>query len=263
MDYGNSMLPAVKEVNEDSIFIWIDILGFSKELEKRDDYQTLKQVLLSFRESFQMPIAHQAVISDGILLEIPYSKHHWDVAEIKRIFSDIAQKQLNFMLKQKRVVRGGIAHGLPIFKTKQKLAEAQDKQDEHNEFDKDRMYISDGLAKAYRIESKNSNWPIIGITEEELSEFRNKTKTANEDFGLRITYNESGKKILFLHFAETLKPSQTIDSNVLELKWLIEEKLNPKNSIDERTRAKYFWILKYLKVTLGTNILDEYKEHIL
>jgi hypothetical protein len=86
------MLPAVNTTNQDSIFIWIDILGFSKELEKRDNYYTLKQVLSNFRESFQIPIAYQAVISDGILLEIPYIKHRWDVTEIKRIFSDIAQK---------------------------------------------------------------------------------------------------------------------------------------------------------------------------
>lgn len=125
------------------------------------------------------------------------------------------------------------------------------------------MYISDGLAKAYRIESKNSNWPIIGITEEELLKIRDITKSVNEDFGLKITYNESGKKIFFLHFAETLKSSPITDSSVLELKWLVEENLSSKYPIDERTRAKYFWILKYLRSTLGTNILDEYKEHIL
>lgn len=110
------MLPAVNTTNQDSIFIWIDILGFSKELEKRDNYYTLKQVLSNFRESFQIPIAYQAVISDGILLEIPYIKHRWDVTEIKRIFSDIAQKQLMFMLKQKRVVRGALPMGYQLLK---------------------------------------------------------------------------------------------------------------------------------------------------
>ena len=86
---------------------------------------------------------------------------------------------------------------------------------------------------------------------------------SKKDFGLKITYNASGKKIYFLNFVDSLLASSRTNDSVSELKKLIEKKLEQNNSTDDRTRSKYFWILKYLKSTLGTNIPEKYKEHIL
>ena len=247
MDYSNQTLPPVEIPNRDSIFVWIDILGFSKDLEVRNNYGMLKNTLSEFRNIFKMTFAHQAVISDGILLEIPYENHQWNPTKITDIFKEIADNQLSFILKHKKVVRGGIATGNPISK---------------DDYD-NRIYVSDGLARAYRIESIDSSWPIIGITQDEVSKLIDYSKSRNEDFGLKITYNASGKKIYFLNFVDSLLASSRTEDSVSELKQLIEEKLEQNNSTDDRTRSKYFWILKYLKSTLGTNIPEKYKEHIL
>ena len=247
MNYSSQTLPPVETPNTDSIFVWIDILGFSKDLEIRNNYGMLKHTLSEFRNIFKMAFAHQALISDGILLEIPYEYHQWNPNKITEIFREIADNQLSFILKHKKVVRGGIATGNPI-----------------SEVDYDnRIYVSDGLVRAYRIESIVCSWPIIGITQDEVSKIIDYSKSTNEDFGLKITYNASGKKIYFLNFINSLLVNSGTEYTASVLKQLIEEKLEQNNSTDDRTRAKYFWILKYLKATLGTNIPEKYKEHIL
>ena len=251
MDYSNNNISPTEEYNKDSIFIWIDILGFSKKLENPIEYNSLRKILTNFRNYFKFPDIHQSVFSDGILLEIPCGVHRMNSERVNKIFKEIAKKQLLFMIEERVVIRGGISSGAPI------------SEDDYE----NRIYVSNGLAKAYNTESKESSWPIIGITESTFKDLQKLTNNHNVDaFKLKVTYNESGKKIYFLHFAEGLVDNadkMSLSGNSLTLTNLIEDKINRCEQGDDRTRSKYFWILKYLKETIGTSIPDKYKEHIL
>ena len=130
----------VSVLEPESLYIWLDLLGFSKELEKSGNKEELSKKLESFRNTFQNISDKTMHLSDGILIAIDIDRKPWDINRIRGIFTQIAESQIKFFINQQQVVRGGIGIGETINKVN--WSESK--------------FISRGMAKAYGLESKKN-----------------------------------------------------------------------------------------------------------
>lgn len=234
------------EYKDDSIFVWLDILGFSNELEHLEKYKDLRDVLDNFRKLFKSPEWDNVSVSDGILIEIPYSNHLWNVEKVVGLFQKIAEKQMKFLLNNDYVLRGGISVGKTIDRK-----------------DKDAgCFISDGMAGAYGLESKKVSWPVIGIDDTSLNKLRNRCYCdENELFDFMTTVNESGLQIHFLDYASVVDYTEDVAQKINHL--LIKKMSELDKSNSSRVMLKYIWLYKYFNKSWGLEIPEEYKEWVL
>ena len=171
--------------NNEAIFIWLDILGFSEALENPDAYKRLHILLDSFTKTF---LSHKEydlqVISDGIILKIDTKSAH----ELRDIFEEIARKQFQFILKEKYFIRGGIAVG-SHFQTQ----------------DKEKFLMGNGLSRAVKLEGKEVHHAVIGTNDKTVEQIRSICGLGFEEeqlFGLKETVNENGETLYFIDFIE-------------------------------------------------------------
>jgi hypothetical protein len=203
--------------NERTIFIWLDILGFADALEKEEDYRLLAKDLKEFQRVFNKSNYYESqIISDGIVLWLKRPTP----SNLSTIFKDIGEKQLEFTLKTEKFIRGGISYG-------SKLGSHESESGN---------FISNGLARAVKIESRHVTWPVVGTTEKELISIRGLYTgiPASEHFDLLHAFNVNGKDVFFIDFLqESKKILALLNQNI--------ESLSEKPSV----RAKYIWLLKY------------------
>lgn len=218
------------EISLEGVFIWLDILGFSHKLEQ-EEYKEALKILEGFRNSFSdagQSNCNATMISDGIVLRIETNR----VEVIKKIFRNIGEKQLKFILETGHFVRGGIALGTRYV---------------HNKEEKSFHYISNGLARAYKIESRSVHWPIVATNESQLKEMREKYRVPDSEcFGLKKAYNKEGEEIFFIDFLEELKESDCKDiagNRVKYEKLLIKPFREEKNKCN--VRNKFLWLIRH------------------
>lgn len=234
----------------ESLYIWLDLLGFSKELEKSGNKENLSKKLEAFRSTFRNVSTKVMHLSDGILIAIDIEKKPWDIDRIKDIFTQIAKGQINFFINQQQVVRGGIGIGETINKDNWKESK----------------FISRGMAKAYGLESKKISWPIIGMDQDVLDELSKNFNVSQEQtlksLNLATSVNEAGDTVYFIEFANQIKkidPSYKksvemyFDNKILEFE---------KKDYPNKVRLKYIWLYKYFKQCWGIEI-PNYKEWVL
>lgn len=220
-----------KEYNQ-QLFIWIDILGFSSIVDKPENYTELASILDNFKNSFAYIQGCQAeVISDGIIINIDISNRD----TINRVFKSIGEKQYDFILKDRYFIRGGIAVGSRL------------EPDQNN-----KSYISNGLARAVKIENTKINWPIVGTNKNYLDKIRKvlNIQDPDENFNLIKCFNKNGEDIYFIDF---------INEENESFYNLIDKKIT--SHVDETSvRDKYVWLLRYyhhkFKQPLQKNCLD-------
>ena len=210
-------------VEPETIFIWIDILGFSSLVENESKYNELLTLLKDFYKSFKDLNASAEChrISDGIILKLKPNIRNGDI--VQQFFNDVMIIQKTFLLKH-RFLRGGIAVGSKF--------NIIDKNDE--------FYISNGLARAYNLESNSITWPIIGTNKEYLKKICTiYGKGIKKSFD--VAYSENKEKIYYLNSYKFLKGKELIDvySNVLANIFKTEK--NP------RVQQKYIWLQKIIE----------------
>lgn len=202
--------------NDNSLFIWLDVLGFAEAVDDVEKYRELSELLKKFQALFVESDKYDTkIISDGLIL---YTKEPTEEM-ISLIFKEIAEKQFEFILKNKYFIRGGIAIG------------SRYESDEVTD-----QFISNGLARAYSLESSGIDWPLIATDEKNINRLKQifRIDEANEYFGLEEAFNKNGKNIYFIDF---------IKENETYLK-LLEEKIFEFKDTPS-VRNKYVWLLRY------------------
>ena len=202
--------------NDNSLFIWLDVLGFAEAVDDVEKYRELSELLKKFQALFVESDKYDTkIISDGLIL---YAKEPTEEM-ISLIFKEIAEKQFEFILKNKYFIRGGIAIG------------SRYESDEVTD-----QFISNGLARAYSLESSGIDWPLIATDEKNINRLKQmfRIDEANEYFGLEEAFNKNGKNIYFIDF---------IKENETYLK-LLEEKIFEFKDTPS-VRNKYVWLLRY------------------
>lgn len=228
----------------ESIFIWIDILGFSSIVENETSYRELYELLKLFQSKFTNKIENNyqsSIISDGIIIEI-LPKHHNNIPiELEKIFRDIAEMQFNFIIETEYFIRGGIANGTKFYN-----------DDENN------MFISNGLARAYNLESSNICWPIIGISKKYKENLQKFFKGYKDSFNLSHTLNNYGEDIYFIDFLLN-KTKDELD----QYKQLINNKVKQYKD-NPKILPKYIWLYKHLnRFYPGLKSHEDYQESVL
>ena len=197
--------------NDKSIFIWLDILGFADAVENEKEYFELAEKLRKFQILFNEYDGYTAkIISDGIILKINSNY----LLKLMEVFQRIGEKQLEFILENNEFIRGGIAVGTKY---------------------QDHTYISNGLARAVKLETTFINYPIIGTDKKNILEIQKLLLSDHKEFfGLMQSFNKRGEDLYFIDFI-------TNDRDYLQL-------LNAKISEFEKKpiiRDKYIWLLRY------------------
>lgn len=235
--FENNNLPEEIGQKQNSIFIWLDILGFAEAVDNEEEYKKLYEILSKFQEIFNTSDLYSTeIISDGLVLKIKDSK----VNDLEIVFKDIAEKQFKFILENKYFIRGGIALGT-----------------RYDDIGKNSIFISNGLSRAVKLESSFINWPVIGMDEKNYSEIKSMMNISNKDelFGLQRGYNKNGQLIYFIDFAfEDLGYFSLLQDkiNIFEK----EQKFDIKN--------KYIWLLRYyLYKFKGLDLNENLKEFVL
>jgi hypothetical protein len=206
----------VSTTQNNSLFIWLDVLGFAEAVDDVEKYRELSELLKKFQALFVESDKYDTkIISDGLIL---YAKEPTEEM-ISLIFKEIAEKQFEFILKNKYFIRGGIAVG------------SRYESDEVTD-----QFISNGLARAYSLESSGIDWPLIATDEKNIQRIRCmfNMNGNNEYFGLEKAYNKNGKTIYFIDF---------IKENERYLK-LLEKKIFEFKK-EPSVRNKYVWLLRY------------------
>lgn len=223
--------PSDKLQTDKSIFIWLDIIGFADAVDDEKRYEELSELLTKFQLLFNEGDGYNStIISDGIILQIPNPKHQ----KFIKILKDIGKKQFEFICDNKYFIRGGIAIGTKF----------NHKKNRNN----NDIFISNGLARAVKIEEKHVCWPIIGTNEKNLQEIRSFFAANNEKetFGLIQGFNAKGEAIYFLDF---------IDND--EKYYLILNGNIKKYKNKPAFRNKYIWLLRYYYHKYNVENLDE------
>ncbi len=195
-------------------------MGFSLALEKEDQYGYLSDLLEKYQSLFYESSEYESVpFSDAIIIRIgdPESIGY---IKFKEILKSIGEKQFQFICETKEFIRGGIAVGSKFDNTPAR----------------NNQYVSNGLAKAVKLESKNVDWPVIGTNYDSISEMKKifNIDDKEESFGLLRGFNKNGEALFFINFVE----ESAIYSN------LIISKINEYNG-NPTVRNKYIWLLKY------------------
>ncbi len=217
-------------IEPETIFIWIDILGFSSLVENESKYNELLVLLKDFYNAFkQLNVSAECHrISDGIILKLNPSIRNSNL--VQQFFRDVMNVQKTFLLKQ-RFLRGGIAVG-----SKFNITNIDDE-----------FYISNGLARAHNLESNSISWPIIGTNKYYLDRM---CSIYGEDLKeiFDIAYSEKKEKIFYLNSYNMLIGNELNDvyENVL---------VNISNTEeDPHVQHKYVWIQKMLEKINGNLI---------
>ncbi|MGE4287000.1 MAG: hypothetical protein AB7F23_10440 [Phycisphaerae bacterium] len=216
-----------------TIFIWIDILGFADSIDKEDDTNngSVAQTLETFISAFSPPdgsLYTSTQISDGIIIALTEEAIEMNSnpsSEIRELWAEIGKRQLDFILKNNTFLRGGIALG--------KLHGG----------DKNKYILSNGLARAHKIESSCISWPIVGTNEQQLENLREAIRcNDNEEiFGLAKSFNAKGGSIYFIDFLGH------IESHSYECQKLLVAIIEglKKFKGEPKVQAKYVWLLRY------------------
>ncbi len=230
------------------LYIWIDILGFREDLNNPKIYEDLFKIREKFKDSFsEKEINAEAVISisDGLVLVWELSKLTSN--EITRIFDTLGKLQMQFILEQKKVLRGAIAIGDVSSNLYRKFINNKSSQSNNQEELKDIFLISNGLVKAYIMESKDIKWPIIATTDEVLDEIRKlkEIEDKEEKFGLKKIKGNNHFNLYMIDFLLHLgeKLNQYEDFLLSNLNKCVSYEENKGKSIFD----KYYWLLEYLK----------------
>lgn len=208
--------------NNQSLYIWLDILGFSDAVETENRYGELFEKLKKFQELFFVSDNYDTeIISDGIILRIkkPLSELGNDLREI---FNEIAEKQFQFILENSLFIRGGIAVGSRF-----------DSPGERNS-----LFISNGLTRAVKLESSHVDWATIGTNGKTIKIIREQLNIDNDEeyFGLSHAFNKKGQDVFFIDF---------LNKNEAYLQ-LLNEKIEEFNKEETRgVRDKYIWLLRH------------------
>lgn len=229
------MIPNVSPTtisNNEAIFIWLDILGFSDALEDGNAYNELHRLLKKFEITFLSKHRYALeIISDGIILKIS-SKN---IDEISEIFKEIGEKQFQFILTEGYFIRGGIAVGSHF-----------------NAKDDEKFFLmGNGLSRAVKMEAKSVHHAVIGTNLKTIQKIRDicESKSIEERlFGLKKTVNENGDNLFFIDFIQ-----QNID-----FENMLHKELN-KNRVNPVIQKKYLWIYRYYinKFEKTTRSFDE------
>lgn len=226
----------------ETVFIWIDILGFSAIVEDSSQYEALSSLLGKFKKKFNETSDYNAsVISDGIILELNPNRYNWSNRDFTQCFDEISKKQAEFACETETLIRGGIAVG-----TKR-----------YNDNGKDRSFVSNGLARAYNIESHNISWPVIGTTESQMRKLENLCSGKMNDYFCRA-FDSCGKDVYFLDYFSRLEQNQRQAHYTFVVKKMEEfdKKLNEARIQNSESssiakiqgiRAKYMWLCKYFQ----------------
>lgn len=214
-----------------SVFVWLDILGFSNDVKGAQDNETkyaeLESNLTDFQKIFNKNSNNikSTIISDGILLELKlYSSNM--VKDVFDFIVAIREAQLKFCIDTKKLIRGGIAVANSV------------KEDTENG-----VFLTYGLSAAVKMEKKVC-WPIIGMDEGVLDELagivsmnsdeEKVLKNIKEKF--KKTYNSNGELIYFIDFLGCQLNEQ------LRVKALIKNKFGTS---DNKVVLKYSWLYRY------------------
>ncbi len=215
--------PLEKIENNKSIFIWLDILGFADSVENEERYGYLSQLLRKFQSLFINEHNYRTnIISDGIILQIANPRYEI----FREILNDIGKKQFQFICENKEFIRGGIAVGTKLV----------------NDKGMNNQFISNGLARAVKIESSHVNWPIIGTNEKNMSDIRElfNIDDKEENFGFLRGFNKNGEDIFFIDFiSQSFEYINLVNSRIEFFSKNEESKSNLK------VRDKYIWLLRY------------------
>jgi hypothetical protein len=204
--------------SEETLFIWLDVLGFADAVDDESKYRELSSLLKKFQILFNTSHKYETqIISDGIVLYVKDTK----AKNIRSVFQDIAQKQLEFIIENSYFIRGGIALGSRF-----------------EDAGENALFISNGLARAVKLESSVVDWPVIGIDDKNIQHLRriNKIDDDRELFGLKQGYNKNGQTIYFIDFVQ----KDPVYVDLLYAKILEFE--DPKYQV---IRNKYIWLLRY------------------
>ncbi len=243
------------QINNKFLYIWIDILGFREDLNNPKIYDDLFKIREEFKNCFAIEeIKAKAVvsISDGLVLV-------WELSEltsneITKIFDALGKLQMQFILEQKKVLRGAIAIGDVSINLYRKFTKNQNNQQENQKEElKDIFLISNGLVKAYIMESKDIKWPIIATTYEVLEEIRKFLRIDNEteQFGLKKINGNNHFYLYMIDFL-SLEEEKLIEYEDFLLSKL-NEYANSKNDKNKSIFDKYYWLLKYLEKKYNFN----------
>ena len=166
-------------------------------------------------------------ISDGLVIVCNLS------VDLNQLIEVLAKLQIEFILDQKKLIRGAIAIG--------KIAHQL--YNRNNNRKNDVFLISNGLVEAYKLESQYVNWPIIATTDEVLKKIRRAKNIPNNNelFNLKKIFGKNNDFMYFIDFLNDLS-----DGERYVFEQFLEEsidKYKDKNSILE----KYYWLLRYYK----------------
>lgn len=241
---GQSINRLTKENYEatETVFIWIDILGFSAIVEDSSQYEALSSLLGKFKKKFNETSDYTAsVISDGIILELNPNRYNWSNRDFTQCFDEISKKQAEFVCENNNLIRGGIAVGTKRL----------------NGDENDRCFVSNGLARAYNIESHNISWPVIGTTESQMRKLESLCKGKIDDYFSRA-FDINGRDLYFLDYFSRLDKSQkqTHYAFIVDQIQEFDKKLNDVKSQSSELssiagvqgiRNKYLWLCKYFQ----------------
>lgn len=211
-----------------TIFIWLDILGFADALEDETRFLELARILQNFQSTFDSIIScHTTIISDGLLLRItnPSAQILMDTLKI------IGTKQFEFITEHRIFIRGGIAIGSKL----------DDTTDTNNNL------ISQGLARAAKIEASSVDWPIIATNKTNIEHIQGYFGAEDELFTLKSCFNRKGEKIYFIDFLE--EPNNDY-YNILNDKVL-------EFVSSASVHSKYVWLLRYYHHKFPATLRDD------
>ena len=208
--------PSTISPSKKTIFIWLDILGFADALENEERFTELAKMLNSFQSLFEsIDNCDTTIISDGLLLRILNPT----VDIFKDTLNIIGQKQLQFIEEHKVFIRGGIALGSKLNDTK----------------DGNNNLISQGLARAAKLEASSVDWPIIATNEKNLKDIQNYFTAVGELFSLHPCFNRRGEKIFFIDFLD--------EPNSDYYRILNDKTVKYESTIS--VHSKYIWLLRH------------------
>lgn len=223
---------------EEYLFIWIDILGFSGIVEDDNKYNELYNILKKFQALFNNSHLYSTkIISDGLILFEKIAKNEF--SKIIEIINDLSLKQFQFIKENRHFIRGGIAIGTKFEET-----------------NKEDIFISNGLARSYNLESNSIQWPVIGINDKYLNLMKNYFNIEDKDevFNLKRAFNNNGESIYFINFIPDFE-----DEEYLELLYSSIEINKNKSSI----RNKYIWLLRHYLQKFKIEVKKEYEGYVL
>ena len=210
----------------ETVFVWIDILGFSKKLENEDDYATMDHLLSCFREHFADANGKYEVtsISDGMICELNPKRKKWTINDVFSCIDLIAQKQADFITKYGYLVRGGVSVGTR-FDSGESLG-----------------FIGNGLSRAYSTESNHISWPVIGfVLDKKIKRFflsSYHVRNIKKYLKLNCTKNEHNEDVYFIDYKSKITNNMDAVRNLVSAELKKEE--NPL-----RVKMKYEWVKQY------------------